>query len=109
MHVLWQEGLFQNRTPGLRCQSNGPPQRIARHKAGACTQPGELGLDPGEQCHLQLVDEALARFLGPVFTGVLYDLAQAKGAFYGGAVLTFIAFAFALWMRRLPLTVEAGA
>ena len=46
---------------------------------------------------------SLARFVGPIFMGFLYDLAQARGAFYGGAVLTAAAFAVSLMMRRLPL------
>jgi len=49
---------------------------------------------------------SLARFLGPIFSGFLYDLARAPGAFFGGAALTLIAFALALWMRRLPLQAE---
>jgi DHA1 family tetracycline resistance protein-like MFS transporter len=46
---------------------------------------------------------SLARFVGPILSGFLYDLAQARGAFYGGAILTFCALAVSLWMRRLPL------
>ena len=46
---------------------------------------------------------SLARFIGPIFMGFLYDLASARGAFYGGAVLTAAAFAMAMMMRRLPL------
>jgi DHA1 family tetracycline resistance protein-like MFS transporter len=46
---------------------------------------------------------SLGRFLGPILSGFLYDLAQARGAFYGGAVLTGMAFCIALYMRRLPL------
>jgi MFS family permease len=34
---------------------------------------------------------SLARFLGPIVSGFLYDLAGARGAFYGAAVLTLIA------------------
>ncbi len=49
---------------------------------------------------------SLARFLGPIWCGFLYDLAQAKGAFFGGGVLTAIAFVIALRMRRQPLLVE---
>lgn len=47
---------------------------------------------------------SLARFVGPIFMGFLYDLAQARGAFYGGAALTAAAFAVSMMMRRLPLT-----
>ncbi|MEO8035995.1 MAG: MFS transporter [Acidobacteriota bacterium] len=45
---------------------------------------------------------ALARFIGPIASGYLYDLAAARGAFYGGAVLTAVAFGIALWLGRLP-------
>ena len=43
---------------------------------------------------------SLARFLGPVVSGALYDAAKAAGAFYGSAVLTLIAFFIALSMRN---------
>jgi MFS family permease len=49
---------------------------------------------------------SLARFIGPIFIGFLYDLAQARGAFYGGAALTFAAFIVALTMRGMPLLEE---
>jgi MFS family permease len=52
---------------------------------------------------------SLARFIGPIFIGFLYDLAQARGAFFGGAILTGAAFALSLWMRRAPLLTEAEA
>jgi MFS family permease len=51
---------------------------------------------------------SLARFLGPIVSGVLYDFAQARGAFYGGAVIMACALAIALSMRHLPI-VEHGA
>ncbi len=35
---------------------------------------------------------SLARFLGPIVSGFLYDIDGARGAFYGAAVLTLIAF-----------------
>ncbi|HJW94525.1 MAG TPA: MFS transporter [Thermoanaerobaculia bacterium] len=44
---------------------------------------------------------SLARFIGPIAIGFLYDLAQARGAFYGGAVLTAGAFLIAMWMRSI--------
>ncbi len=47
---------------------------------------------------------SLARFAGPLVTGFLYDLAQARGAFFGGAMVTFLAFLVALSMLNLPLT-----
>jgi DHA1 family tetracycline resistance protein-like MFS transporter len=43
---------------------------------------------------------SLARFIGPILSGWFYDLAQARGAFYGQAVIVFCAFCVALWMRR---------
>jgi MFS family permease len=46
---------------------------------------------------------SLARFVGPIVMGFLYDLAQSGGAFYGGAVLTFAAFLMAMMMRRMTL------
>jgi MFS family permease len=52
---------------------------------------------------------SLARFIGPILIGFLYDLAQARGAFFGGAILTGAAFALSLWMRQYPLLTEAKA
>ena len=49
---------------------------------------------------------SLARFLGPIVSGFFYDLARARGAFYGGALLTFAAFSVAIWMRKLPIIAE---
>lgn len=46
---------------------------------------------------------SLARFIGPIVMGFLYDLAQARGAFYGGAALTGAAFLISIAMRRMPL------
>ncbi len=43
---------------------------------------------------------SLARFLGPIVSGVLYDAARARGAFYGSAALTLIAFFIAVSMQR---------
>jgi MFS family permease len=51
---------------------------------------------------------SLARFIGPIWCGFLYDLAQARGAFYGSAILTAIAFIIALRMRKQPLLVEGA-
>ena len=51
---------------------------------------------------------SLARFIGPILVGFLYDLAQARGAFFGSAVITAIAFVLALRMRKQPLTVETS-
>ncbi|MGZ5441016.1 MAG: MFS transporter [Thermoanaerobaculia bacterium] len=42
---------------------------------------------------------SLARFLGPLLSGFLYDLAKAAGAFYGGAVLMAAALVIAVRMR----------
>ena len=35
--------------------------------------------------------------------GFLGCMAQARGAFFGGAALTFLALVVAIWLRRLPL------
>lgn len=43
---------------------------------------------------------SLARFLGPIVSGFLYDLAKAAGAFYGGAVMMVGALLIAMRMRR---------
>ena len=43
---------------------------------------------------------SLARFAGPIVSGMLYDFARAAGSFYGGAVFMSGALALALWMRR---------
>jgi MFS family permease len=42
---------------------------------------------------------SLARFIGPLLSGVLYDWARAAGAFYGGAVLMAAALLIAIRMR----------
>jgi len=42
---------------------------------------------------------SLARFLGPLLSGVLYDAARAAGAFYGGAVLMLGALVIAIRMK----------
>lgn len=45
---------------------------------------------------------SLARFLGPLVAGFLYDLAHAAGAFYGGAAFMAAALVVAIRMRVLP-------
>jgi MFS transporter, DHA1 family, tetracycline resistance protein len=42
---------------------------------------------------------SLARFLGPLLSGFLYDVARVAGAFYGGAVLMLGALVIAVRMR----------
>jgi MFS transporter, DHA1 family, tetracycline resistance protein len=42
---------------------------------------------------------SLARFLGPLLSGFLYDVAKVAGAFYGGAVLMLGALVIAVRMR----------
>lgn len=42
---------------------------------------------------------SLARFLGPIVSGFLYDLGRAAGAFYGGAVMMATALVIAMRMR----------
>lgn len=44
---------------------------------------------------------SLARFLGPIVSGVLYDVARAAGAFYGGAVIMLGALGVAFTIRKL--------
>jgi DHA1 family tetracycline resistance protein-like MFS transporter len=44
---------------------------------------------------------SLARFLGPLLSGFLYDLGGAAGAFYGGAVLMAVALTIAVRSRRM--------
>jgi DHA1 family tetracycline resistance protein-like MFS transporter len=50
---------------------------------------------------------SLARFLGPVIIGILYDAVHARGAFYGEALLTGAALVIAIRMRHLPLLTES--
>jgi DHA1 family tetracycline resistance protein-like MFS transporter len=69
------------------------------------TPPGEHGSMLG----IATAVGSLARFVGPIFMGFLYDVAQARGAFFGGAVLTAAAFVLSLWMRKFPLLVEGDA
>jgi DHA1 family tetracycline resistance protein-like MFS transporter len=42
---------------------------------------------------------SLARFLGPLLSGFLYDMARVAGSFYGGAVLMLGALVIAVRMR----------
>ena len=42
---------------------------------------------------------SLARFLGPISAGLLYDAAGARGAFYGAAILTAAALVIAMLLR----------
>jgi DHA1 family tetracycline resistance protein-like MFS transporter len=50
---------------------------------------------------------SLARFLGPIVSGVFYDLAQSRGSFWCGAALTFVAVVLSIRMRRLSLLTES--
>ena len=47
---------------------------------------------------------SLARFLGPLVSGALYDLAKAAGAFYGGALIMALALLIAMRMRTSSAT-----
>jgi MFS transporter, DHA1 family, tetracycline resistance protein len=49
---------------------------------------------------------SLARFLGPILSGFLYDLAQSAGAFYGGALLMVGALLVAMRMREGEASAE---
>jgi MFS transporter, DHA1 family, tetracycline resistance protein len=56
---------------------------------------------------------SLARFLGPLLSGFLYDVAKVAGSFYGGAVLMVGALLIAMRMRtgatgRPPAAGAAG-
>jgi MFS transporter, DHA1 family, tetracycline resistance protein len=46
---------------------------------------------------------SMARFLGPLLAGFLYDLADAAGAFYGGALLMAAALTIAVAVRKVPV------
>ncbi|MGK2961848.1 MAG: MFS transporter [Gemmatimonadaceae bacterium] len=52
---------------------------------------------------------SLARFIGPLLAGFLYDLAEAAGAFYGGAVIMAAALAIAVAVRNVPVVQSRGA
>ena len=60
--------------------------------------------DHGSMLGLATSVGSLARFLGPIISGFLYDLAGAPGAFYGSAALTLVAFVIAMWMLRTTLS-----
>lgn len=49
---------------------------------------------------------SLARFVGPIVAGFLYDLGGAAGAFYGGAVVMTAALLIALGMRKMAVAGE---
>ena len=44
---------------------------------------------------------SLARFVGPILSGFLYDFAKAAGAFYGGALIMLAALGISLRMRSV--------
>ena len=52
---------------------------------------------------------SLARFVGPILSGFLYDRARAAGAFYGGAVLMAGALLIALRMRSMQVAAANAA
>jgi MFS transporter, DHA1 family, tetracycline resistance protein len=49
---------------------------------------------------------SLARFLGPIVSGFLYDVAGVEGACYGGALFMSVALAIAVSMRKLNVSVS---
>lgn len=51
---------------------------------------------------------SLARFIGPIFSGFLYDLAGASGAFWGAAAMTFVALMIASAMKTEGLKPMAA-
>jgi DHA1 family tetracycline resistance protein-like MFS transporter len=46
---------------------------------------------------------SLARFIGPIIAGFLYDLFKARGAFYGGTFFVSLALLAILKLRSMPL------
>ena len=57
--------------------------------------------DRGSILGLATAVGSLARFLGPILSGFLYDFAKAAGAFYGGAIIMAIALVLSLRMRSV--------
>ncbi|HUR81213.1 MAG TPA: MFS transporter [Thermoanaerobaculia bacterium] len=57
--------------------------------------------DRGSLLGLATSAGSLARFLGPLLSGALYDWAKAAGAFYGGAVIMCIALFIAINMKAM--------
>ncbi len=55
--------------------------------------------DRGSLLGLATSAGSLARFLGPLLSGALYDWGKAAGAFYGGAVIMVLALLVAIRMR----------
>ena len=73
---------------------------------GGCQASGEH--EQGSMLGIATAVGSLARFVGPIVMGFMYDLAQARGAFYAGAALTGAAFIVALTMRGMPLSGLSG-
>jgi DHA1 family tetracycline resistance protein-like MFS transporter len=61
--------------------------------------------DRGSILGLATAAGSLARFLGPVVAGFLYDLGGPRGAFYGAAAFTIAAMLIALTVRQ-PVDTE---
>ena len=57
--------------------------------------------DRGSLLGLATSAGSLARFLGPLLSGALYDWGKAAGAFYGGAAIMVIALLVAIRMRDM--------
>ncbi len=68
---------------------------------------GAAERDRGSILGLATAVGSLARFLGPILSGYLYDRAGARGAFYGAALLTLVALWIALSIRPSAAGVEA--
>ena len=56
--------------------------------------------DRGSMLGLATSVGSLARFLGPILSGFLYDRGGPRGAFYGAAIMTFIALLITLSIRQ---------
>jgi MFS family permease len=66
--------------------------------------------DRGSMLGLAIAVGSLARFLGPILSGFLYDRAGARGAFYGAAIMTLLALGIAISIRQPQayVTTEVG-
>lgn len=64
--------------------------------------------DRGSILGLATSTGSLARFIGPILSGFLYDLAQSSGSFYGGAAMMVAALIIAMRMRTQEQSSEVA-
>jgi DHA1 family tetracycline resistance protein-like MFS transporter len=74
-------------------------QGLTYPSLAALVSKGAPQEERGSMLGLATAVGSLARFLGPIVAGVLYDWGGAPAAFYGAAVLAMIAFAIAISLR----------